>query len=250
MRGYFITVALLLPLLLSAQELEVQLGVAQLQLRDQQLSPTRLSGWNGTLGLAYAKTTERRYRRFQILYTESWLQSHISDTYARRSNSTFLYFGQFSQHELWRLPLSGKLRVYAGALGQFMVNYRQHHYIGQLDEDQFEGVVGFGAAAAVDWAVSERSKLSGVVGWSMLNYVMSKGHSPRYFDRQLLAEWDNLRGPAGFLDLQAALRWERTLGQRTRLSLSYQSRYYRHQRMEMLSHQFLLGVTLKIGTHE
>lgn len=250
MRGYSIIVALLLPLLLSAQELEVQLGVAQLQLRDQQLSPVRLSGWNGTLGLAYAKKTERRYRRFQISYTESWLQSHISDTYARRSNSTFLYFGQFSQYELWRLPLPGKLRAYAGAMGQLMVNYRQHYYIGQLDEDQFEGIVGFGATVAVEWPLSERSTLSGVMGWPVLNYVMSKGHSPRYFDRQLLAEWDNLKGPAGFLDLQAALRWVRTLGQRTHLSLSYQSRYYQHQRMEMLSHQLLLGVTLEIGTHE
>jgi len=250
MRGYFITAVLLLPLLLSAQELEIQLGVAQLQLRDQQLSPTRLSGWNGTVGLAYAKTTERRYRRFQILYTESWLQSHISGTYARRSNSTFLHFGQFWQHELWRLPVPSKLRAYAGAMGQLMVNYRQHYYIGQLDEDQFEGVVGFGVAAAVEWPVSERSRLSGLVGWPMLNYVMSKGYSPRYFDSQLLADWDNLKGPAGFLDLQAVLRWERTLGQRIQLSLSYQSRYYRHQRMEMLSHLRLLGSALKIGSYE
>jgi hypothetical protein len=78
----------------------LQLGATHLQLKDQQLSPMRLSATRGTGGLAFAKYTDERYRRFQLFYTEGWLQSQISNTFGEHSNSSFLYAGQFNHHEL------------------------------------------------------------------------------------------------------------------------------------------------------
>lgn len=243
----FLALAVCLPL--SAQELSIHLGAVQLQARDLQLSPFNLSNWSGAAGLAYAKNNERRMRRFQLQYTESFLESDISGTFSERSNSTHLYAGQFTHHELWRLPFEPAM-LYAGFLGHTTVSYRDHHYIGQATESQYEGIIGLGPAIGWRRPLGKAAELRALGALGALNYIADKGYSPRLFRASQLADWSNFKGPFAFTDWQAELEGRFRLGSRSDLLLGYQFRSYRQGRLQMVFHRILLGITFKWQSDE
>jgi hypothetical protein len=76
---------------------------------------------------------------------------------------------------------------------------------------------------------------------------MSKRHSPRYFNREMLLDWRNVKPPSQFTDLQFEARFQTAMGKRWGYMLTYQARYYRYQRVEWLYHQWLLGLSLKLS---
>lgn len=249
MRYCFLVLTLLGCCALSAQEFSLHLGPVQLQSKDLQLSPFKLSSWSGAAGVAYAKTSERRLRRFQLQYTEAFLESDISGTFSDRSNSTHLYAGQFTHHELWRLPF-GPAMLYTGFLGHATFSYRDHHYLGQITESQYEGIIGLGPSIGWRHPLSKTAELRAAAALGLLNYVAGKGYSPRLFRASQLTDWSNFKGPFAFTDWQAELEGRFRLGPKSDLLLGYQFRYYSQNRMQLLFHRLLFGITLKWHSDE
>lgn len=236
------------PLCLSAQIWGAHLSTIHTQWKDPQLSPMVLSRYSIAGGLSYARHTSNHYQRFQLLYTASALSSSNSSTFTASSNTARHNYGQMNHVELWAIGPSGPLKALAGMMGHLTVSYRQHHYIGGITEDQFEGALGFGPALVAHWQPQGDFDYRILLGAPLWHYAITKRHSPRYFSRDWIWDHRNLYGPARFALLHAEAGTSWAVSEKTSLSLDYQAQLtsvHIAQPQRSLQHRLLLGVHLK-----
>jgi hypothetical protein len=201
-----------------------------------------LSGYSIAGGLSYAREKPDHYQRFQLFYTASTLSS------SNTSNTTRHNYGQMNHFELWGIARSGALKALAGMMGHLTVSYRQHHYIGGITEDQFEGALGFGPALGAHWQPQGDFGYRILLGAPLWHYAITKRHSPRYFSRDWIWDHRNLYGPARFALLHAEAGTSWAVSKKTSLSLDYQAQLtFVHiaQPQRSLQHRLLLGIHLK-----
>lgn len=248
MRALCFLTSCLLPFCLSAQVWGAHLAATHTQWKDPQLTPLILSGYSIAGGLSYARQKPGHYQRFQLLYTASKLSSSNSGTFTASSNTTCHNYGQMNHFELWAIARSGSLKALAGMMGHLTVSYRQHHYIGGITEDQFEGALGFGPALGAHWKLQGKFDCRILLGAPLWHYAITKRHSPRYFSTDWIWDNRNLHGPArlALLHAEAGTHW--AVSEKISLYLAYQAQYttmHIAHPQRSLQHRLLLGVHLK-----